>query len=84
MPKYPNEIEYEVRNALVKLFEDVLHVNTAQNMMLGRCHIFPRRPGPYNQGRPKDILVRFIHFPDRMEILRGAKPLQGYETKTLY
>ena len=78
MPEAPNESEDYVKNVLVELFEDVLHVNTAQNMMLGRCHRLPRHPGPYNQWRPRDIVVRSTHFPDRIEILREAKNLQGY------
>jgi predicted NAD-dependent protein-ADP-ribosyltransferase YbiA (DUF1768 family) len=81
MPEPSTESEDDIRDALLKLFEDVLRVDTAQNMMIARCHRLSRRPGPYNQGRPRDIIVRFTHFPDRMEVLRGAKNLQGYEPR---
>ncbi len=50
MPEPSTESEDDIRDALLKLFEDVLHVDTAQNMMIARCHRLSRRPGPYNQG----------------------------------
>jgi len=81
MPEPPNESEDDVKYVLVKLYEDVLHVNTTQNTMLGGCHRFPRHTDPYNQGRARDIVMRFIHFPDRIEIFPGTKTLQGYERK---
>jgi len=73
VPESPNESEEDVKNVLVKLFEDVLHVNTAQNMMLGGSHRLPRCPGPYNQGRPRDIVMRLAHFPDRVEFFVELK-----------
>jgi len=49
MPEPPKESADDIRDAHMKLFEDDLHVDTAQNTILARCHRYSRRSGPHYQ-----------------------------------
>ena len=75
LPEPSSEAEYDLYQTLITFFEEVLLIDDAQDMLIARCHRLSRHQGPFNKDRPRDVVVRFTHYPDRMKVLRGAKNL---------
>jgi hypothetical protein len=81
MPEVQDESENDIRNSLLKLFEETLLIEDASSIRIARCHrIFRRaRKNQPKDARPRDIVARFAYFPDRQRVFRNARNLQGHE-----
>jgi ribA/ribD-fused uncharacterized protein len=62
------ERDYEnCENMVLKLFADI----GCDILYIQRCH----RVGPKVQGKVRDILARFLYYPDKMAVMRNRKLL---------
>ena len=73
--KEERESEDDVRTLVNTLLED-MKVENVDNIMIPRCHIIGARKYDANS-RPRDIVVRFLYYPDRQRVMRAAKSLKG-------
>ena len=79
LPESSSEAEDDLYQTLITLFDKILLIDDAQDMLISRCHRLSRHQGPFNKDRPRAVVVRFTHCPDRMKVLRGPKNLKDHE-----
>ena len=75
IPEQSDANEDLIREKILTIFTDKLDLADGNNIKFTRCHRMysPKKPG---NNRPRDIIVKFHYYPDRMKVFHAAKKLK--------
>ena len=80
IPEQEGETEDAIRKSICDVFRTKMNITNADQIRISRCHRLNRTIPSNKTGdsvRPRDIIVRFQYYPDRMSVLHSGKMLKG-------